>query len=144
MVNKTFMAKKGLTENKYYLIDAKDKILGRVAAKAASILRGKNNPKFTPNIDTGGYVIVINAEKIKVSGKKITDKQYRKYTGFHSGLKFVPFGEMLAKRPKKTIELAVNRMISKNPMGYKIRRKLKVYTGDTHPHAAQKPETVTI
>ena len=134
---------KDLKQN-YYLIDAKDKVLGRVAVKAATILRGKHKPTFTPFMDTGHYVIIINAEKIKVTGKKMTDKIYLRYTGYPSGQRQVPLGKLLQKSPTKVMRLAVNRMISKGALGNHYRAKLKVYTGDQHPHAAQKPQLIEI
>ncbi|MBF0384772.1 MAG: 50S ribosomal protein L13 [Candidatus Omnitrophica bacterium] len=142
--NRTYMAKKEEIIHKYYLIDAKDKILGRVAAKAAALLRGKHKTQYTPNIDTGDYVVIINAAKIRVTGKKLTDKVYDHYTGFHSGLKVTSLGEMLSRRPEKVMELAVSRMIPKGPLGYRTVKKLKIFAGDKHPHAAQKPETIEI
>lgn len=144
MTKKTYMARVGEVEKKCYLIDAKDKILGRVATKCASILRGKHKPQFTPFVDTGDMVVVINAEKIRVTGKKLTDKVYQRYSGHHSGQKHVRLEEMLAKRPTEVMKLAVQRMIPAGALGNKMETKLYVYAGDKHPHAAQKPITIEI
>lgn len=142
--NTTYMAKPEDIKQQYFVIDAKDKVLGKVAAKAAHILRGKHKRIFTPHIDTGDYVIIINAEKVKITGNKLTDKELQKYTGFHSGRKVVPIGKLLARKPAKVLELAVTRMIPTGPIGYKQRTKLRVYSGETHPHIAQQPVTVTV
>lgn len=141
---KTFMAKPGEVALQCYLIDAKDKILGRVATRAAHIIRGKHKPQFTPNADTGDMVVIINAEKIRVTGKKMSDKIYQKYSGFHSGQKDVTLQDMLIKRPTQVMRLAVNRMLPRKALGFKLRTKLRIYTGDKHPHAAQKPILLNI
>ena len=144
MEQKTFMAKSNEVKKSYYLIDAKNKVLGRVAAKAATILRGKHKAIYTPNVDTGDYVIIINADKIRVTGNKLEDKMYERFSGYPSGKKIVPLGVMMQKRPTQAMRLAVNRMIPKGPLGYKTRTKLRVYAGDKHPHTAQKPVTLEI
>ena len=136
---KTFLPKVSEIEHKCYLIDAKDKTLGKIAAKAASILRGKHKRIYTPFLDTGDTVIIINAEKVHVTGKKLTDKVYSRYTGYPSGQREMTLGNMLKKRPAKVLELAVTRMLPSGPLAYKQAGKLKVYAGDAHPHAAQKP-----
>ena len=136
---KTFLPKVDEIEHKCYVIDAKDKILGKVAAKAASVLRGKHKRIFTPFLDTGDTVIIINAEKVKVTGKKLTDKIYNRYTGYPSGSREMTLGVMLQKAPAKVLELAVSRMFPRGPLAYKQTAKLKVYAGSDHPHAAQKP-----
>ena len=141
---KTYLPKVDQIEKKCYLIDAKDKILGRVAAKAASILRGKHKRIYTPFLDTGDTVIIINAEKVRVTGKKLTDKVYSRYTGYPSGQREMTLGVMLAKRPAKVLELAVSRMLPSGPLAYKQVTKLKVYAGDKHPHSAQKPVVLEI
>ncbi len=138
-MQKTTMANVNTVERKCYIIDAEDKILGRLAAKAATILRGKHKPTFTPHVDTGDTVIVINAEKIKVTGKKLVQKEYQRYSGYPSGQKTMRLDVMLDKAPTQVIKLAVNRMIPKGPLGNKMKTKLKVYAGDKHPHSAQKP-----
>ncbi|MDE2221976.1 MAG: 50S ribosomal protein L13 [Candidatus Omnitrophica bacterium] len=136
---KTYLPKVNEIEHKCYVIDAKDKILGKVAAKAASVLRGKHKRTYTPFLDTGDTVIIINADKVKVTGKKLTDKVYNRYTGYPGGLRQVTLGNMLAKRPVKVLELAVSRMFPSGPLAYKQTMRLKVYAGENHPHAAQKP-----
>jgi len=136
---KTFLPKVNDIETKCYLIDAKDKVLGRVAAKAATILRGKHKRIYTPFLDCGDTVVIINASKVRVTGKKLTDKIQDRYTGYPSGYREVVLGDMLAKRPTTVIELAVTRMIPSGALGYKQKGKLRVYAGDKHPHAAQKP-----
>ncbi len=141
---KTYVPKVDAIERKCYVIDAKDKILGKVAAKAATVLRGKHKRIFTPFLDTGDTVVIINADKVKVSGKKLTDKVYNRYTGYPSGMREMTLGNMLAKRPVKLIELAVSRMFPSGPLAYKQTSKLKVYAGETHPHAAQKPVALAV
>ncbi len=141
---KSFMAKKAHVDSKWLLVDADGAILGRMAAKIAPVLMGKTKPTYTPHVDTGDYVIVVNADKIKVTGKKAQDKQYDYYTHFPGGHKFVSFADMMAKKPEKVIELAVRRMLPKNKLGRKMLKKLKVYRGSEHPHQAQRPEKVEI
>ena len=136
---KTYLPKVSEIEHKCYVIDATDKILGRIATKAATYLRGKHKRTWTPFLDTGDIVIIINADKLKVSGRKLTDKVYLRYTGYPSGLRQLTLGDMMAKNPAKALELAVARMFPSGPMGYKQSSRLKVYAGDKHPHAAQKP-----
>ena len=136
---KTYLPKVSEIEHKCYVIDAKDKVLGRVAAKAATILRGKHKRIYTPFLDTGDVVVIINAEKIKVTGKKLTDKVYSRYTGYPSGQREITLGDLLKKRPIKAMELAVTRMLPSGTLAYKQATRLKVYAGDQHPHAAQKP-----
>ncbi len=141
---KTYLAKDNEVEHKCYVVDAKDKILGRVAARVAAVLRGKHKPTFTHHVDTGDTVIVINAEKIRVTGKKMTDKTYERYTGYPSGKRIVTLGDMLKKRPTMAMTLAVERMIPKGALGAKVLRKLRVYAGDKHPHAAQNPVVLEV
>lgn len=136
---KTYSAKPLEIERKWYVIDAEGKTLGRLATVAANILRGKNKPQYTPNIDTGDFVIVINAEKIQVSGKKETDKKYYHHTGFPGGLKVASFRELMAKNPVLAIEKAIKGMLPHNTLGHDQFNKLKVYAGSEHPHEAQKP-----
>lgn len=143
-MNTTYMAKSTEVEQKCYVIDAQDKILGKVAVKAADLLRGKGKPTYTPHVDSGDMVVVINAEKVRVSGQKLQQKTYQRYSGYPSGQKSVTLETMLKKAPHKVIELAVKRMIPSGALGNKIYTKLKVYAGDQHPHAAQKPITVEI
>ena len=136
---KTYLPKVNEIEHKCYVIDATDKILGKVAAKAASVLRGKHKRIYTPFLDTGDTVIIINADKVRVTGKKLTDKVYTRYTGYPSGQRAMTLGKMLDKAPAKVLELAVSRMFPSGALAYKQTAKLKVYAGDVHPHAAQKP-----
>jgi len=143
-VQKTYMAKAAEVEQKCYLIDAKNKILGKVATKAATVLRGKHKPAYTPHIDCGDKVVIINAEQIKVSGNKLKTKEYQRYSGYHGGQKIVNLEEMLKRAPEQVLKLAITRMIPSGPLGNKVKSKLKIYKGDQHPHAAQKPEVLEI
>ena len=137
---KTFSAKPLEVERKWYLIDADGATLGRLAVEVANILRGKNKPQFTQNVDTGDFVVVINADKVVVSGKKETDKMYRSHSGFPGGFKEISFKDMMEKDPRRAIEKAVKGMLPHNTLGDEQFQKLKVYAGSEHPHAAQKPE----
>lgn len=141
---KSFLAKKGQCEHKWVLVDADGAILGRMASKIAPILMGKNKPTYTPHVDTGDFVVVINADKIKVTGQKARDKEYDYYTHYPGGHKFVSFADMMAKKPEKVVELAVKRMLPKNKLGRKMLRKLKVYRGAEHEHQAQRPEKIEL
>ncbi len=141
---KTEFAKKRDIQQKWYLVDAKDAILGRLAVKVAKVLRGKDKPIFTPNVDTGDFVIVINAEKIKVTGKKLDDKIYYHHSGYPGGLKSETLRERLRKSPEKIISEAVWGMLPKGRLGRAIFKKLKVYKGPEHPHKAQKPEILSV
>ncbi len=139
MMQKTYMLKEKDIKPSCYLIDASGKVLGKVAAKAAEILRGKHKPTYTPHVACGDMVVIINAEKVRVTGKKMEQKEYQRYSGFHGGQKVLKLKELLAKSPEQVLRLAVNRMIPSGPLGNKIRRRLKVYAGAEHPHQAQKP-----
>ncbi len=139
---KTYHAKPHEVERNWYIIDAEDQILGRVASKAATLLKGKHKPQYTPHVDTGDFVIVINAEKIRVTGAKATDKVYRHHTGHPGGLKSETFNEAIAKHPERVIEHAVKGMLPKNTLGRAQGMKLKVYAGPEHPHMAQKPTEI--
>ena len=141
---KSFMARKGQVEQKWLVVDAADMVLGRMAAKIAPILMGKTKPTYTPHVDTGDYVIVINADKLKVTGRKAEQKEYDYYTHFPGGHKFVSFADMMAKRPERVLELAVRRMLPKNKLGRVMLKKLKVYRGAEHEHQAQKPEKIEL
>lgn len=141
---KSFMAKKEQVEPKWLLVDADSAILGRLAAKIAPILMGKHKPTYTPHVDTGDYVIVLNAEKIKVTGKKAQNKEYDHYTHFPGGHKFVSFADMMARKPERVIELAVRRMLPKNKLAKQMLKKMKVYRGSEHEHQAQKPEKIEL
>ena len=141
---KTISIKHGDVEQKWYLVDAQNKTLGRLATRIAHILRGKHKPEFTPNADIGDYVVVINADKIKVTGAKETDKIYYHHSGYTGGIKSVTFDKLLAKFPRRVIEHAVKGMLNKGPLGRKVLQKLKVYAGTEHPHQAQKLEKLEI
>ena len=143
-MNKTYVAKKEDIKRQWYLVDAKDKILGRLASKIATILRGKHKAIFTPYIDTGDGVIVINASRIRVTGRKLKQKVYRRYSGYQGGLREVTLENMLAKKPQTVIELAVKRMLPGGPLGRDTLKKLKVYADDKHPHQAQNPIALQI
>ena len=141
---KSYIAKPQEVERKWYVVDAAGKPLGRVASQVASILRGKNKPTFTPNVDCGDHVIVINAEQVVLTGKKLDQKMMRKYSGYVGGLKETPYREVLAKKPEFAMEEAVRRMLPSGVLGRKMLKKLKVYQGAEHEHAAQKPEVLEL
>ena len=140
---KTFMASPATIDRKWYVVDAEGMTLGRLASEVAKVLRGKNKAIFTPHIDTGDYVIVVNAEKIKVTGKKLDQKIYYKHSDYVGGMKETTLREMLAKHPERVIEFAVKGMLPKGPLGREMFTKLFVYAGPDHKHAAQKPEALT-
>lgn len=141
----TYATKPSDIERKWYVVDAEGVVLGRLAAEVSKILRGKHKPYFVTNLDCGDYVVVINADKVKLTGKKLTDKKYFKHTGWIGGIKETTAGKILNSRfPERVIEKAVERMISRNPMGRQQMTKLKVYAGSEHPHAAQNPEVLDI
>ena len=139
----TFMASPSTIERKWYVVDATGYTLGRLSAEVAKVLRGKNKPIYTPSIDTGDYVIIVNAEKIKVTGKKLDQKIYYHHSGWVGGMKETTLREMLAKHPERVIEHAVKGMLPKGPLGREMYTKLHVYAGPEHDHAAQKPEVLT-
>ncbi|CAM5779030.1 MULTISPECIES: 50S ribosomal protein L13 [Brevibacillus] len=136
----TYMAKPLEVERKWYIVDAEGQTLGRLASEVASILRGKLKPEFTPHVDAGDFVIVINADKVKLSGNKLQDKKYYSHSLYPGGLKVTSAGEMLKNKPARMFEIAVKGMLPKNSLGRQMFSKLKVYAGTDHPHAAQKPE----
>lgn len=140
----TAIAKPEHIDRKWYVVDAEGLTLGRMATQVASVLRGKNKPCFTPHIDTGDYVIIINAEKIVLTGKKVEQKMYHRHSGYPGGFKSTQYKELLAKKPEFVVEKAIKRMLPKNTLGRQMYRKLKVYAGNEHPHAAQKPEKLEI
>ncbi len=140
---KCYVAKPQEVERKWYVLDAEGKTLGRLATEAASILRGKRKPIYTPHVDTGDYVIIINAEKIEVTGKKRKEKIYKRHTGYPGGLREITFEKLQAQKPEEIIRHAVKGMMPKGPLGRQMYKKLKVYAGPEHNHAAQKPETWT-
>lgn len=139
---KSYMASPATIERKWYVVDATDKTLGRLSSQIASVLRGKNKPTYTPSMDTGDYVIVINADKIKVSGKKMDQKMYYRHSDYVGGMKEATLKEMMAKKPEDVIKLAVKGMLPKGPLGRQMIKKLHVYAGAEHAHAAQKPEVL--
>ena len=139
----SFMANPAKVERKWYVVDATGYTLGRLASEVAKVLRGKNKPVFTPHIDTGDYVIVVNADKIKVTGNKLDQKIYYHHSDYVGGMKETTLREMLAKKPEKVVELAVKGMLPKGPLGREMFTKLHVYAGAEHPHAAQQPEALT-
>ena len=140
---KTYMANQDKIERKWYVVDATDKTLGRLTSEIAKVLRGKNKPVYTPHIDTGDYVIVVNAEKIAVTGKKLDQKIYYNHSDYVGGMKETTLREMMDKKPEKVIELAVKGMLPKGPLGRSMIKKLHVYAGPEHDHQAQKPEVLT-
>lgn len=140
----TFMANPDKIERKWYVVDAEGCTLGRLASEVAKVLRGKNKPEYTPHVDTGDYIIVINADKVAVTGRKETDKLYYWHTGYVGGIKQATFKEMIARRPEAVIEIAVKGMLPKGPLGRAMFRKLKVYAGAEHQHAAQQPQVLDI
>lgn len=140
----TVMPKESEIERKWFVVDAEGKVLGRLASRVASILRGKHKPTFTPHLDVGDHVVVINAEKICLTGRKLTDKAYRWHTGYIGGLKEVTAGTMLKTHPERVIEWAVAGMLPKNRLGRAMAKKLRVYRGSEHPHAAQHPSALEI
>jgi len=139
---KTQFAKKDSVDRKWYVVDAKDAVLGRLASKIATYLRGKNKPVFTPNVDTGDFIIVINADKVKLTGNKLTDKIYYHHSGYIGGIKAQSAKDLLAKKPEEIIRKAVWGMLPKNTLGRTMLKKLKVYKGAEHPHKAQAPGTL--
>ncbi|MEW6170675.1 MAG: 50S ribosomal protein L13 [Candidatus Omnitrophota bacterium] len=141
---KSYIAKEKDIVKSWYLVDAKDKILGRVATRIARILRGKHKAIYTPHVDTGDFVVVINADKIKVTGKKLDDKIYRRFTGYPSGLREKPLKELLAAKPAIVMHLAVKRMLPNNTLSKNMLKKLKVYKGEIHPHQAQNPKLLEV
>ena len=139
---KSYMASPATIERKWYVVDATDKTLGRLSSQIASVLRGKNKPTYTPSMDTGDYVIVINADKIKVTGKKMDQKMFYRHSDYVGGMKEATLKEMMAKKPEDVIKLAVKGMLPKGPLGRQMLKKLHVYAGAEHAHAAQKPEVL--
>lgn len=141
---KTFLPKVEQGERKWHLVDAEGQVLGRVAVRIADILRGKNKPEFTPHIDTGDFVVVINADKIRLTGQKETDKFYMTYSGWRSGDKYQSVAEVREKHPERILMKAVKGMIPRNRLGAQMLKKLKVYAGSDHPHTAQNPELLNV
>jgi large subunit ribosomal protein L13 len=140
----TFMAKTGKVQQRWWLIDATDQVVGRLAVQIANILRGKHRPEYTPHVDTGEFVIVINASKVRFTGKKMQTKTYQAYSHYPGGLKIVSAQELLARRPGRIIETAVRRMVPRNRLGRQQMTKLKIYAGPNHPHQAQQPQELKL
>ena len=143
-VQKTYVAKPSTIEQKWYLVDADGKTLGRLATRIARILMGKHKPTYTPHIDTGDFVVVVNAEKIHITGRKLEQKSYQRYSGYPGGLKIIPMAEMLEKHPDRVLREAVRRMLPKTKLGRHMLSKLKIYAGADHPHEAQMPEPIEL
>lgn len=141
---KTFSAKPQDVKHNWFVVDADSKVLGRLATEIAKRLRGKHKPEYTPHVDTGDYIIVINAEKVRVTGRKQTDKMYHHYSGYPGGLKSISFEKLIQKAPERIIQFAVKRMLPRGPLGRAMFRKLKVYAGPEHKHEAQHPQTLTL
>ncbi|NRA23760.1 MAG: 50S ribosomal protein L13 [Oleispira sp.] len=141
---KTYSAKPESVQREWFIVDAAEQTLGRLATEIALRLKGKHKPEYTPHVDTGDYIVVINAEKIRVTGKKTTDKMYYRHTGYPGGLRSISFDKLIDHKPEMVIEQAVKGMLPKNPLGRDMYRKLKVYAGSEHPHAAQQPQTLEI
>ena len=140
----TYTAKAGQVQQGWYVVDAQDKVLGRLAVQIATRLRGKHKPDYTPHIDTGDFIVVVNAAKLRVTGRKDERKVYYRHTGYPGGLKETNFKKLQAKKPTRVLQLAVKGMLPKGPLGYAMLRKLKVYAGATHPHSAQQPKALEI
>ncbi|HEU4442170.1 MAG TPA: 50S ribosomal protein L13 [Burkholderiales bacterium] len=140
----TYTAKAGQVQQGWYVVDAQDKVLGRLAVQIATRLRGKHKPEYTPHIDTGDFIVVVNAAKLRVTGRKDERKVYYRHTGYPGGLKETNFKKLQAKKPTRVLQLAVKGMLPKGPLGYAMLRKLKVYAGATHPHSAQQPKALEI
>lgn len=143
-VANTFMAKAEAVDRKWYVVDAKDLVLGRMSSQVAMILRGKNKPIFTPHCDTGDYVVIINADKVKLTGKKLDQKIYFHHSGYPGGLKETPYRKLIAERPEFAVRHAIVGMLPKGPLGRQMATKLHIYAGAEHPHQAQKPEPITL
>ncbi|MFT5210175.1 MAG: large subunit ribosomal protein L13 [Flavobacterium sp.] len=141
---KTYSAKKETAQHSWYVVDATDKTLGRMATEIANRLRGKHKPEFTPHVDTGDYIVVVNAEKVKVTGNKASDKMYHHHTGFPGGIKSVSFEKLMDKAPTRAVEAAVKGMMPKNKLAKAMLGKLKVYAGSEHPHTAQQPQVLEL
>ena len=141
---KTYTAKTGEVEQGWFVVDAQNKVLGRLAVQIASRLRGKHKPQYTPHVDTGDYIVVVNAAKLRVTGRKAERKVYYRHSGYPGGLKETTFAKMRASHPERVLEKAVKGMLPKGPLGYAMLRKLKIYSGATHPHSAQQPKNLEI
>jgi large subunit ribosomal protein L13 len=140
----TYTARAGQVQHGWYVVDAQDKVLGRLAVQIATRLRGKHKPEYTPHVDTGDFIVVVNVSKLRVTGRKDERKVYYRHTGYPGGLKETSFKKLQAKKPARVLQLAVKGMLPKGPLGYAMLRKLKVYAGATHPHSAQQPKALEI
>jgi large subunit ribosomal protein L13 len=143
-MSRTFSAKSHEVQRGWYLVDASGKVLGRLAVEIAKRLRGKHKPEFTPHVDTGDYIVVVNADKVRVTGNKPDAKIYYRYSGYPGGLRATRYADLFAKSPRRVIELAVKGMLPKGPLGYAMLRKLKVYSGGEHPHTSQQPKVLNL
>ncbi len=141
---RTYMPKKGELERRWWVIDADDRVVGRLASRIARVLMGKHRATYTPHLDTGDFVVIVNAEKVRLSGRKAADKKYYRYSGYPGGLKERSVADVLAKKPEDVITLAIRRMLPKTRLGRQMIRKLKVYAGPDHPHAAQQPQPLEL
>lgn len=141
---KTYMAKGETVEHRWYVVDATDMVLGRLSSQVAAILRGKNKPIYTPHVDTGDHVIIINADKVRLTGKKLEDKTYKYHTGYPGGLKEITYGDLLAKKPCFAVYESIRRMMPKGSLGRQMLKKLRVYAGPDHKHEAQQPEVLVL
>ncbi|MHC4836454.1 MAG: 50S ribosomal protein L13 [Planctomycetota bacterium] len=141
---KSFLAKKETAERNWRVIDADGAILGRLAVKVATVLMGKDKPTYTPHVDTGDFVIVVNAEKVRLTGNKAEKKEYQRYSGYPGGQKIIPYKQMMERHPERIVEMAVRRMLPKNTLGAHMYKKLKVYSGPEHDHAAQQPQIIEL
>ena len=141
---KTYTAKTGEVEQGWYVVDAQNKVLGRLAVQIASRLRGKHKPQYTPHVDTGDFIVVVNASKIRVTGRKAERKVYYRHSGYPGGIKETTFAKLQASKPERILEKAVKGMLPKGPLGYAMLRKLKIYASGTHPHSAQQPKNLEI
>ena len=141
---KTYTAKAGQVQHGWYVLDAQNKVLGRLAVQIATRLRGKHKPEYTPHVDTGDFIVVVNVSKLRVTGRKDERKVYYRHTGYPGGLKETNFKKLQAKKPQLVLQLAVKGMLPKGPLGYAMLRKLKIYAGGTHPHSAQQPKNLEI
>ena len=141
---KTVFANNETVKRDWVIVDATDKTLGRLATRIATVLRGKHKPEFTPHIDTGDYIVVLNADKLRVTGRKAESKVYYRHSGYPGGIKETTFGKLHASKPERVLQKAVKGMLPKGPLGYAMLRKLKVYAGGTHPHSAQQPKNLEI
>ena len=141
---KTYSAKASDVENAWLVVDAENQVVGRLASQVAALLRGKHKPTYTPHVDTGDHLVVVNVDKIRVTGRKLTDKVYYRHTGYIGNMKAEPLGKLLERAPERALELAVKGMLPRGPLGRKMFKKLHVFSGATHPHAAQQPKALEV